>query len=180
MNHFSNVTGWQKADQSSTGVALDFLASHEASGCGVDCYLQQQTTRRQRCFCDYLAMVDAYVNDLEPVEAAASMRDGLKLDAPLEGDLQLKVHSSPEADRSTSNDRLRWAADAWAENLTAVHVHETRLHRVRRLPENDLSTFLDDPDEEIRELAFNRLLVLSRQHIDQLMDEQSDKHGFPA
>lgn len=131
MNDFSHVAGWQHTERTATSVALEFLGGREASGCGVDCYLQQQTSRRKWCFCDYLAMVDAYLDD-----DAAPL--GFRDDAP-----------------------------GGASSLLAPR--HMRLTTVRSLPENDLASYLDDPDTEIRELAFDRLVAVSRQQVESLL-----------
>lgn len=44
-----------------------------------------------------------------------------------------------------------------------------RLSFARRLSEGDLAPFLDDPDSEVRELAYDRLLAVSRQQVSLLM-----------
>ncbi|MBD8893351.1 hypothetical protein [Roseibium litorale] len=44
-----------------------------------------------------------------------------------------------------------------------------RLSFAHRLSEGDLAPFLDDPDSEVRELAYGRLLAVSRQQVSRLM-----------
>ncbi|WP_417711809.1 hypothetical protein [Roseibium aggregatum] len=145
MNDFSHVAGWQHTERTSTSVALEFLGDQEASGCGVDCYLQQQTSRRKWCFCDYLAMVDAYLDD----------------DAAL----------------TAFPDDARLAPVGTRSGRVPRHV---RLTTVRSLPENDLASYLDDPDLEVRELAFERLVAISRQQVESLLGGAGQNSGYTA
>jgi|GEM_PF-2990386 len=152
MNDFSHVVGWRDTERNALDTALDLALVGDPSACGVDCYVQQQSTQRKWCFCDFLASVDAFLQE------SNAGQEKWRLGRDVKGGVHLG-RQTPET------------------SLPASVFHpdpDVRLSLARRIAESELAPFLDDPDSEVSELAYDRLLAVSKQQIRRLLGECSD------
>ncbi|POF33861.1 hypothetical protein [Roseibium marinum] len=158
MNDLSHAAAWSEIEQNSLKFAADLSVLHDPSACGVDCYVQQQSSRRKWCFCDYLASVGAYLQEGQATGARKWQLTG-------DGEGEMRVTAQ--------------AGESGAFSAAAIHPDPNiRLSYAKRLSESDLAPFLDDPDGEIRELAYDRLLAVSRKQVKRLMNKRQGKSDF--
>lgn len=171
MSDFSFVVERPDIEQPLVNTAVALPSLQDVLFCAADCEVRLQPSRRKPCFCDYLASVDASLDGCDRAVGEVSL--------------------------DTVIDQLRWQLerDATGELCITAVVQETtealapgmfhpdadvRLSFVRQLAESDLAPFLDDPNSEVRELAYDRLLTVSKRHVSQIMNMGKPRNAGDA
>ncbi|MDJ0931300.1 hypothetical protein [Breoghania sp.] len=164
MNDFSHTASLHRTGDAFSARPVGASQAHDALSCGVDCYVRQ-ASRKGRCFCDFLAAVDACLNEGElqgrdEVETAGGLEVDGSLARAMRDDLALPSDLGDDGTASASG--------------IGYLDPGVRLIAAERSAEAELAPFLDDPDGAVRERAYVRLVAVSRSQINRLMDRAAN------